>query len=143
MGFVTCRQLSSPTQFLIITRVHVMAVQLPNLATSRWTPTLIWAAALGDLEHCKKRSNSNDENLGLLVMQPEMSLLESQQHLAQQALGLRLPPRSPWRLHTATFLASPAASFAQRILAACTLNYSYSLHCVIGLHRQSKLGQIT
>lgn len=112
-----------------------MAVQLPNLATSRWTPSLTWAAALGDLEHCKKRSNGGDETLALLVMQPEMSLLECQQHLAQQALGLKLPPRSPWCLLTATFQVSPAASFAQHIRAFYIFSHSqvFALETWIGI----------
>ena len=105
-GFITCRQLSTPKAYLIITRVHVIAVQLPHLATSRWAPTLTWAIALGDLQHCKK-SNDGCQTIALLVMQPEMNLLESQQHLAQKALGLRPPPRSPWCLHTASLQVCP------------------------------------
>ena len=101
-GFVTCRQLSTPQGYIIITRVHVIAVQLPHLATSRWAPTLTWAIAFGDLQHCKKRDDGS-HTLAVLVMQPEMSLLESQQRLAQKALGVRPAARLPWCLHTASF----------------------------------------
>lgn len=107
-GFVTCRQLSTPKGYLILTRIHILAVQLPHLATSRWTPTLTWAISLGDLQHCKTRQDSQ-HTLALLVMQPEMTLLESQQRLAQKALGLRPIARSPWCLHTATFQVSHTA----------------------------------
>lgn len=107
-GFLTCRQLLTPKGYLIITRVHVIAVQLPHLATSRWAPTLIWVIALGDLQHCKKRDDGG-QTVALLVMQPEMNLLESQQRLAQKALGIRPPPRSPWCLHIARFQVSSKA----------------------------------
>ncbi len=101
-GFVACHQLSVSTGFVIITRVHILAVSLPHLATSHWTPTLTWAAALGDLEHCRVSSNHRQELL-FLVMQPELNLLQSQQLLAQKTLGLRLSARLPWQAYTATF----------------------------------------
>ena len=87
-----------------------MVVHLPNLATSRWAPGLLWAAALGDVEHCKQ--SSSNHQMHLLVMQPEMNLVERQQHLAQKALGLRLPARSPWCLRTFAFEASTTAGSA-------------------------------
>ena len=101
-GFVACHQLSLPTGFVIITQVHILAVSLPHLATSHWTPALTWAAALGDLEHCRVSSNRQQELL-FLVMQPELTLLQSQQLLAQKTLGLRLSARLPWQAYTATF----------------------------------------
>jgi len=101
-GFVACHQLSVSTGFVIITRVHILAVSLPHLATSHWTPALTWAAALGDVEHCSISSNRPQE-LHFLVMQPELNLLQSQQLLAQKTLGLRLFARLPWQAYTATF----------------------------------------
>lgn len=118
-GFVTCLQLSTPKGYLIITRVHVLAVHLPHLATSRWTPTLVWALALGDLQHCKARGDSK-HTLALLVMQPEMTLLESQQRLAQKALGLRPIARSPWCLRTASFQVTWTACSVQVCLQPVT-----------------------
>lgn len=117
-GFVTCRQLSAPKGYLILTRIHILAVQLPHLATSRWAPTLTWAIALGDLQHCKTRHDSKN-TLALLVMQPELTLLESQQRLAQKALGLRPIARSPWCLHTASFQVSQTASSVLPLPACC------------------------
>ncbi len=101
-GFVACHQLSVSTGFVIITRVHILAVSLPHLATSHWTPALTWAATLGDLERCSVSSNCQQE-LHLLVMQPELDLLQSQQLLAQKTLGLSLSARLPWQAYTATF----------------------------------------
>ena len=104
-GFVTCRQLSASTAFIIITRVHILAVHLPHLATSCWTPTLMWAAAMGDIEICKRRDNSEQELL-FVTMQPEPNLLQSQQIVAQKVLGLRTVSRSPWQAYTAVFQVS-------------------------------------
>lgn len=144
-GFITCRQLSTPKGYLIITRVHVMAVQLPHLATSCWAPTLTWAIALGDLQHCKKRDDSC-QTLALLVMQPEMDLLESQRRIAQKALGLRPPARSPWCLHTASFQVSPTAGLCPQLPAYCScsvLNFligkSASCRCCKSSGRQIAL----
>lgn len=108
-GFITCRQLSVSTGFLILTRVHVLVVNLPHLATSHWVPALTWAAALGDLEHCSISSDSQ-QDMHFLVMQPELSMLHSQQLLPQKAPGLgvrlRLPTRKPWQAYTATLQVS-------------------------------------
>ncbi|KAA6426828.1 MAG: Vacuolar sorting-associated [Trebouxia sp. A1-2] len=114
-GFIACHQLSVSTGFVIITRVHVLAVSLPHLATSHWTPALTWAAALGDLEHCSVSSNCQQELL-FLVMQPELNLLQSQQLLAQKTLGLRLSARLPWRAYTATFESASDAAETLRLV---------------------------
>ncbi len=101
-GFVACRHLYAPTAFVIITRVHILSVQLPHLATSRWAPQLTWAAALGDIQLCTRRGD-RQQQLHIMVMQPQANLLESQQLMAQKALGIRLPVRLPWQAYMAVF----------------------------------------
>lgn len=101
-GFVACRQLHLSTEYIIITRVHLLAVSVPYLATSSWAPALTWAAALGDIELCKVQ-NGESAQLSVLVMQPVLSLEERQLELVQKSLGLRTQPRSPWHHHAAKF----------------------------------------
>ena len=99
-GFVACRQLQTSTEYIIVTRVHLLAVTIPYLATSSWAPSLTWAAALGDVELCRLQPGGGT-GLSVLVMQPVLSLEDRQLQLVQKALGLRLPPRSPWRHYSA------------------------------------------
>ncbi|DBA81627.1 TPA: hypothetical protein ACH3X1_007382 [Trebouxia sp. C0004] len=136
-GFVACRQLSVSTGFVIITRVHILAVSLPHLATSHWTPALTWAAALGDLEHCSISSTCPQE-LHFLVMQPELNLLQSQQLLAQKTLGLRLSARLPWQAYTAAF--QSARDVAETLRLVQKGRQQVCMYGLLPVHRGGALG---
>ena len=99
---MACRQLQSSTEYIIVTRVHLLAVAVPYLATSSWAPSLTWAAALGDIELCRVQPGESAE-LSVLVMQPVLRLEDRQLQTARKALGLRMPPSSPWQHHSARF----------------------------------------
>lgn len=101
-GFIACYQLRSSTAYIIITRVHLLAVSVPYIATSSWAPSLLWAAALGDIELCKVQDGAHAE-LNVLVMQPVLSLAERQFELVQKTMGLRVLHKSPWQHYAAAF----------------------------------------
>ena len=65
-GFLACRRLEAPSEYVILTRAHILVVTVPHIATSRWRPSLLWEAALGDVELCKTKSGGGT----LLVQTP-------------------------------------------------------------------------
>ena len=115
-GFLTCRHLSASTEFIVVTRLHVLVVKLPHLATSHLAPALTWAAALGDVEHC---SLNGSAQITFTVMRPPLNMLQQQQHMASKALGLKSAALSPWDTFSTSLQVCPVQFASYIWLPAC------------------------
>ena len=116
-GFLTCRHLSASTEFIVITRMHVLVVKLPHLATSHLAPALTWAAALGDVEHCCLNGSAQ---IRLTVMRPPLNMLQQHQHMASRALGLKSATLSPWDTFSASLQVRVQFAFQFWLSALCS-----------------------